>query len=322
MTVTLVPPHKASALQDAINSAITASLTQEDFAAHVTDVATGDGGNTDLFPNNDVLREVSPGIDAILENLSPSNPILTHDGKTRLHRDQTYLPLVSPPNPEGDHAWAAQVADALNHQSRTIEQLKKLLIHSICQSNILGTSSGTATHEVELRLRTMEAKLETIMETSCPCQVSNDVDAKLEIIDHRLSRLNAATQTAQDLRHAGPSVSAPAQDDLIHQIARKVNTIEQKVTNQSGGNPPGQAILPSPQATSLKGKGKEQATAPARPAPPLPDNNQSHPVLTQPGWSPRGMTFSSEPPPPKDLPCGPPWFPSVSGDQGLTAGLK
>ena len=307
--VTLVPPHEASALQDAVNSAITASMAWEDFAVHVTDVATGDGGNADLFPNNDVLREVSPGIDTILESLYPSNPLLTHDGKTHLHRDQTYLPIVNPPNPEGDHAWAAQVADALNHQSRTIEQLKKLLIHSICQSNVLGMFSGTATHEVELHLHTMEAKLETIMATSRLCQVSNDVNAKPEIIDHRLSHLNAAAQTAQDMRHASPSDPASAQDDLIHQITRKVTAIEQKVTRQSGGNPPGQAILPFPQATSTKGKRKEQVAAPSRPAPPPPDNNLSRPVLTQPGWSLHGTTFSSGPPPPKGLLCGPPWFP-------------
>jgi len=82
-------------------------------------------------------------------------------------------------------------------------------------------------------------------------------------------------------------VQSRANDEVLDQIARKVNAIEQKVNRPSGANPPGSAIQPpSPPRIQAQEKGKTPIRLPVAPTHP-----QTVPRPSPPGPTPPDHAF-------------------------------
>ena len=144
-SATVAPANAAQqAVEDLQNKLILSTkhtATKASFAAHIQDIEQGTGK---LFPGNTVLGEGEPA------------EIPGHDQGTPV---PSIPPTTANPNVSVEHEWFDCVATAINQLAEEQEKLHKLIVHSICQSNVLGTFSATTTHEIELRLRSIEGTL-------------------------------------------------------------------------------------------------------------------------------------------------------------------
>jgi len=126
-------------------------------------------------------------------------------------------------------AWTSAVTQALNSQNTEIAALRKLLVHSISQNNVLGTFSTSVIRRIEERLVGIETSI-------------------------------AATPG-----HKGPLASSSDQKETLASIAHKVASIEDKVTAIIR-NPPG-LVSQKPNPTPQRPPVEEPRTQPAPPAP-------------------------------------------------------
>ena len=157
----------------------------------VTIFCVHDKGTGKLFPGNTVLGEGEPA-------------------EIPGHNQGTPVPTIPPTNADAnisvEYEWFDQVVTAINQLVEEQEKLCKLIVHSICQSNVLGTFSATTTHEVKLRLHSIEGTL------------------------------------VGKPGHQGPPVPSSSQKEKLDMIARKIVSIEHQVKTSPPvtGNPPGQ----------------------------------------------------------------------------------
>ena len=212
-TATIAPANAAQrAVEDLQNQIIQTAkhtATKASFAEHIRDIEQGTGK---LFPGNTVLGEGEPA------------EIPGHDQGTPV---PTVPPTTTNPDTSVEHEWFDRVATAINQLAEEQEKLRKLIVHSICQSNVLGTFSATTTHEVELRLCSIEGTL------------------------------------AGKPGHQGPPVPSSSQKEKLDMIARKIVSIEHQVKTSPPvtGNPPGpQNKTQKTEGQGAKQKGTEDST--------------------------------------------------------------
>ena len=165
-----------------------------------------------------------PGLSIIrvflsIKSLETENTVLGEGEPAEIpgHDQGTPVPSIPPttanPNVSVEHEWFDRIATAINQLAEEQEKLHKLIVHSICQNNVLGMFSATTTHEVELRLRSIEGTL------------------------------------AGKPGHQGPPVPSSSQKEKLDMIAQKIVSIEHQVKTSPPvtGNPPG------PQNKTFKG---------------------------------------------------------------------
>ena len=124
-SATVAPANAAQrAVEDLQNEIILSAKRTADkasFAEHIRDIEQGTGK---LFPGNTVLGEGEP---AEIPGQEQGTPV------------PTIPPTTAKPNTSVEHEWFDHVATAINQLAEEQEKLRKLIIHSICQSNMLGT---------------------------------------------------------------------------------------------------------------------------------------------------------------------------------------
>ena len=204
--------------------------------------------------------------------------------------------------------------NVINHQARTITGIQNILTHILCQNVVLGTFNACVVKELDNRVTSFEHAVNENITTvksavtgfeadillvgraidklamvpPPTCEASRDVEVRLDSIESLLHRLLAEKEsTTPHKGPASPPVQSHANNEVLDQIARKVNSIEQKVNRPSDTNPPGSAILPpSPPRIPAQAKGK----APVRPPVTL-THPQTVPRPSPPGPTPPDHTF-------------------------------
>ena len=146
-------------------------------------------------------------------------------------RSSLYVQVPSFKEPDHLALWATQLTYAVNRQSDELNELKRLITHSIAQNNVIAGYQGT---------------------------LASGTDATIS----SLKQLIIESNTRAGERQTGPSVPTPFKSDTIDMIARKVTAIEQKVKESATVNPPGpgKTSAASKNPVPAKGKGKDKET--------------------------------------------------------------
>ena len=298
---------------DAMDNAVEKTLSNLDFRTHTQQVIDGLGS---LFPGNNIVPHAA---DTINEYIASGDAPPTITAAELQAQALAATPQVSIEGDVSPEERSRQMLKVINHQARTITGIQNILTHVLCQNVVLGTFNACVTKEVNNRITSFEhvineniATVKSAVDgfesdiilvgcsidklTMVPpptCEASRDIEVRLDSIESLLHRLLTGQEST--VAHKGPAsppVQLCANDKVLDQIARKVNSIEQKVNKPSGANPPGSAILPSsPPRILAQAKGKAPVRPPAAP---------THPQ-TVPRPSPLGPT-------PPDHAFNGPWY--------------
>jgi len=303
---------------DAMNSAVEKTMPNLDFRTHVQQVVEGLGS---LFPGNNVVPHAADTIDEYINSGEAPPTISAAELKAQALATTPQINIGDDVSPEDR---SRQMINVINHQARTITGIQNILTHVLCQNVVLGTFNACVTKELDNRITSFERAIDENIATVTSavtgfesdillvgnavdkltmvppptCEASRDVQVRLDSIESLLHRLLSEGETpAARKGPASPPTQSSANNELLDQIARKVNTIEQKVTRNSGANPPGSAIPPTPPPASRhRRKERNQSVLPL----PLPIPRPSQdllllvPPLPTTRSSARGTTISSK----------------------------
>jgi len=293
---------------DAMNSAVKKTMPNLDFRTHVQQVVEGLGS---LFPGNDVVPHAADTVNEYVNSGEAPPTISAAELKAQALAATPQVNIGGDISPEDR---SRQMIDVINHQARTITGIQNILTHVLCQNIVLGTFNACVTKELDNRITSFEHAINENIATVTSavtgfesdillvgsavdklamvppptCEASRDIQVRLDSIESLLHRLLSKREpTAARKGPASPPTQSSANNNLLDQIARKVNTIEQKVSKASGANPPGSAILPtSPPRIPAQAKGKD----PVRP-PVAPTHPQTVPRPSPPGPTPPDHAF-------------------------------
>jgi len=292
---------------DAMNNAVEKTIPNLDFRTHVQQVVEGLGS---LFPGNNIVPHAADTIDEYIASGDAPPTITAAELRAQA---LAATPQVSLEDGIAPEERSKQMLRVINQQARTITGIQNILTHVLCQNVVLGTFNACVTRELDNRITSFEHAINENIATVTSavtgfesdillvgaavdkltmipppvCEASRDIEVRLDSIESLLHRLLAEKDTtAAHKGPAGPPVQSRANNEVLDQIARKVNAIEQKVNKPSGANPPGQAILPpSPPRIPAQEKGK----TPVRP-PTIPAHPQTVPRPSPPGPTPPDHT--------------------------------
>ena len=280
---------------DAMDNAVEKTMPNLDFRTHVQQVVEGLGS---LFPGNTIVPHAADTVNEYIASDDAPPTISAAELKAQALAATPQINMGSDISPEDR---SREMINVINHQARTITGIQNILTHVLCQNVVLGTFNACVVKELDNRVTSFEhavnENIATVKSavtgfetdilivgraidklTMVPppvCEASRDVQVRLDSIESLLHRLlTEKGTTAAHREPAGPPVQSRANNEVLDQIARKVNAIEQKVSRPSGANPPGQAILPpSPPRIPAQEKGKAPVRPPTAPAHPKPSRD-------------------------------------------------
>jgi len=289
---------------DAMDNAVEKTLTNLDFRTHTQQVIDGLGS---LFPGNNIVPHAAATTNKYIASGDAPPTITAAELRAQALATTPQVSIQGDISPE---ERSRQMLKVINHQAHTITGIQNILTHVLCQNVVLGTFNTCVTKEVDNCITSFEhvinesiATVKSAVEgyetdialvgraidklTMVPpptCEASRDVEVHLDSIESLLHRLLTEKESAAAHKgHASPPMQLRANNEVLDQIARKVNSIEQKVNKPSGTNPPGSAIQPpSPPRIPTQAKGKAPIHPPITPAHPQSVLRPSPPGPTPP----------------------------------------